>query len=103
MSGAVSLRGRLKQARLEAALADVIGKVEILRTTFTMKDGAPVQTVHAPTPATVQRFASLNFVEELNEEPQKHVARRHRAHHSPPLSGTCADLASAASTWRRVR
>ncbi|SEQ79836.1 non-ribosomal peptide synthase domain TIGR01720 [Lentzea xinjiangensis] len=44
---AVLLRGSLDVAAMRAAVAEVVGRHEILRTTFAERDGRPVMVVHA--------------------------------------------------------
>jgi amino acid adenylation domain-containing protein/thioester reductase-like protein len=44
-SGAVRLRGRVDVNALERALNEIVGRHEILRTTFVAEDGRPVQVV----------------------------------------------------------
>jgi amino acid adenylation domain-containing protein len=47
MPRALRLRGTLDAAALERALAEIVRRHEVLRTTYEERDGAPVQVVHA--------------------------------------------------------
>jgi amino acid adenylation domain-containing protein/FkbM family methyltransferase len=48
LQGALRLTGHLAPAALAGALAEIVRRHEILRTTFTSLEGEPVQTVHPP-------------------------------------------------------
>ncbi|HEX7312965.1 MAG TPA: amino acid adenylation domain-containing protein [Pyrinomonadaceae bacterium] len=48
MPTALRLKGRLRRDALEEALNEVVGRHEILRTTYAIKDRRPVQVVHPP-------------------------------------------------------
>jgi amino acid adenylation domain-containing protein len=47
------LRGRLDRAALEAALAEVVRRHEVLRTTFGSVEGRPLQVIHPAEPSAV--------------------------------------------------
>jgi amino acid adenylation domain-containing protein len=55
---AVRLNGELKVAALERTLGEIIKRHEVLRTTFTVKDGQPVQVIH---PATTFRLPLIDL------------------------------------------
>src|SRR5262249_50325344 len=55
MSGAVTLRGRLDVGALERSLTEVLGRHEVLRTTFEVVDGSPFLRVHPPAPFPLAR------------------------------------------------
>ena len=50
---ALRLRGRLNLPAIEFALTEIIRRHEILRTTFALADGAPVQVIHEAQPCTL--------------------------------------------------
>ncbi|HSE16098.1 MAG TPA: condensation domain-containing protein, partial [Pyrinomonadaceae bacterium] len=50
MPGAVRISGLLDQTALERSLSEMVRRHETLRTSFPLKDGAPVQLVAAPAP-----------------------------------------------------
>ncbi|HEX2164852.1 MAG TPA: condensation domain-containing protein, partial [Thermoanaerobaculia bacterium] len=50
LPSALRLAGRLDRAALAAALAAVVARHEVLRTTFVERDGDPVQVIHRPAP-----------------------------------------------------
>ncbi|WIM86737.1 amino acid adenylation domain-containing protein [Candidatus Mycobacterium wuenschmannii] len=50
------IRGRLNDAALEAAAQGLVDRHEILRTTYTTRDGQPVQLVHPRLPVRVNRL-----------------------------------------------
>ncbi|MET0396513.1 MAG: amino acid adenylation domain-containing protein [Longimicrobiaceae bacterium] len=54
MAGALRLRGPLDAAALRAGIGALLLRHESLRTTFEERAGAPVQVVHAPTPAILR-------------------------------------------------
>jgi surfactin synthase thioesterase subunit len=49
----VALRGDLNVPALERSLGEIIRRHEILRTTFPMEDGEPVQCIHEPAPVAL--------------------------------------------------
>src|SRR4051794_3093162 len=75
MTGALRLRGPLDVAAAERVLTEVVRRHEVLRTTFAMIDGAPMQLIAQPGPfvlgretagpeglaATAQAFAAAPF------------------------------------------
>ena len=48
IAGAVRIRAPVDQGRLAFAIDEVVGRHEVLRTTFDEVDGVPAQVVHAP-------------------------------------------------------
>ncbi|WP_164018765.1 non-ribosomal peptide synthetase [Pyxidicoccus trucidator] len=65
------LRGRLDAALLRAALADVVARHEVLRATFTLEDGVPVQRVSPGAPLDFEQVS-------LDVPPGTEVATRAR-------------------------
>ncbi|HET6765426.1 MAG TPA: condensation domain-containing protein, partial [Longimicrobiaceae bacterium] len=53
---AFSLRGPLRVDVLERVLSEIVARHEVLRTTFAVLEGEPVQVVAAPAPRTVERI-----------------------------------------------
>ena len=51
---ALRMRGALDTGALEASLSELVRRHEILRTTFDLVDGAPVQVIAAPTPLRLE-------------------------------------------------
>ena len=56
LAGAVRLVGALDVAAFEAAVSALVAHHEILRTTFPVEDGRPVQRIHPAGPCTVPRI-----------------------------------------------
>ncbi len=48
MPGAVRLRGELDVAALRRSLSEIVGRHEVLRTSFPQRDGQPFQHIHPP-------------------------------------------------------
>ncbi|HEX6911655.1 MAG TPA: amino acid adenylation domain-containing protein, partial [Longimicrobium sp.] len=69
---ALRLRGPLDVPALERALAEVVGRHESLRTTFTVTDGEPLQVIHPPSPVALP-------VADLRAEADPGSAARHAA------------------------
>lgn len=57
MGGGVRLSGRLDVQALEAALAEIVWRHEVLRTTFRLIDGEPVQVIGPKQTVTLPGFA----------------------------------------------
>ncbi|HEY1014874.1 MAG TPA: amino acid adenylation domain-containing protein, partial [Herpetosiphonaceae bacterium] len=51
---AYELRGALDRAALQQSLDGLVTRHEILRTTFALHDGAPIQQIHTPGPVAIQ-------------------------------------------------
>ncbi len=64
----LDFHGRLDAAALEAALAEVVRRHEIFRTTFHAADGGPVQRIHAPWPVRLPVVDFAGLPEEAREE-----------------------------------
>ncbi|HEU5231032.1 MAG TPA: condensation domain-containing protein, partial [Ktedonobacteraceae bacterium] len=61
------LRGPLQHELLQACFLDLLSRHEILRTTFELREGQPVQCIHEPQGPTVQ-FLDLSAWEEQRRE-----------------------------------
>ena len=72
---AVRLSGPLDVSALERALTGVVARHETLRTTFAMRDGEPVQVIHAARPIDL-------IVTDLS-----HLAREEREAEAGRLTG----------------
>jgi amino acid adenylation domain-containing protein len=78
--GAVRMRGRLDAAVLELCFAELVRRHEVLRTTFTARDGRPMQMIGPPRPFAIPRVDLRGLPEETrggrasrleNEEAQR--------------------------------
>jgi amino acid adenylation domain-containing protein len=72
---AVRLRGAIDRAALEAALAEIVRRHDILRTTFGLVDGEPSQRIHPFDPAAVPGIEDLDL-RPLPEAEREAEARR---------------------------
>ncbi|WP_394823558.1 amino acid adenylation domain-containing protein [Pendulispora albinea] len=78
---ALRLHGDLRVDALRLAIEDIVRRHEVLRTTFPLHDGAPVQRIHAPSPwalpvidlaalsPAVQEGAVQRYADSLAREP----------------------------------
>jgi non-ribosomal peptide synthetase component F len=71
---AFRVTGRLHVAALEDALAEIVRRHEILRTTFAEVDGRPSQIVTAPPPTVLEREDLSLFHPLLREDEARHLA-----------------------------
>ncbi|HEY6351866.1 MAG TPA: amino acid adenylation domain-containing protein, partial [Candidatus Angelobacter sp.] len=77
----LEIKGELNVSALERGLTEMVKRHEILRTTFTEKDGRPIQVIHEPVPAS---FSVIRLRENANDSPgettekiiQSEVAKR---------------------------
>ena len=76
VTGALRLEGELDAEALERALSEIVRRHEVLRTTFALRDGAPVQLVAPPAPLRLAR-------EDVADEAE--VRRRVRAEAQRPF------------------
>ena len=64
---AFRLTGQLQLGALSAGLSEIVRRHEILRTTFSLKDGFPIQVVHPPLPLPI-RVEDLSAMTEDRRE-----------------------------------
>ncbi|MBA9085510.1 amino acid adenylation domain-containing protein/non-ribosomal peptide synthase protein (TIGR01720 family) [Fontibacillus solani] len=64
MPGAMTLEGRLDLNRLEEAFRQLIARHEILRTSFEMVEGEPVQRVHSSVSFSMEKYTPEGNIEE---------------------------------------
>ncbi len=57
-TAALEVRGRIDEARMEAALHALVERHEMLRTTFHFSGEAPTQRIHPSAPIAIEHFAS---------------------------------------------
>ena len=76
LAGALHLRGRLQIAALKQALAEIVERQEILRTTFPLVDGSPVQAIapRLPVPMAIVDWQKMPKAQQWDEL-QKLIAR----------------------------
>lgn len=67
-SGVYHLRGRLDQQRLRQAFSNLVARHEILRTSFHVVDGEPVQTVAQQLEFDIAYYSNRHNVDELIKE-----------------------------------
>src|SRR6201999_1223327 len=69
---AVRMEGPLDVEALERTLSEIVRRHEVLRTTFAMREGEPVQVIGAATPLQLR----LTDLSELEPEAREAEARR---------------------------
>jgi amino acid adenylation domain-containing protein len=89
---AVRLTGRLDVAALERTLSEIVRRHEVLRTTFDVRDGQPVQVIHDAEPL---RFEVLDLSHLADDEREAEAARLTREESQRPFDLAAGPLLRA--------
>ena len=89
LPAAVRLRGPLNERALAAALTEVVRRHETLRTTFTLRQGQPVQEIHPPSPICLSPIDLQHLTPEAREQ---EAARLAEAELNRPFELACGPL-----------
>jgi amino acid adenylation domain-containing protein/non-ribosomal peptide synthase protein (TIGR01720 family) len=75
VAAALLLSGRLRASMLGAALSEVVRRHEVLRTTFTEREGRPVPAIEAPGPIALPVVDLQGLDDAARETEQRRLAR----------------------------
>src|SRR5262249_3870333 len=73
-SGGIRLSGTLNVAALRRSLDEIIARHEVLRTTFHLRNGSPVQVVHSPEPFALAVLDYSRFESDVRERELQRLA-----------------------------
>ena len=97
---ALRLEGPLDAAALARAIAEIVARHEVLRTTFAISEGRPVAVIHLPSevPLPVTRWPSLPTADREGRAPARSRPKRGSLSTSPAARSSARACSRSATT-----